>query len=85
MTDKLIVSNQGALRQKYGRAGLSRIKSALDRMIAADRKRGLKTRVLYLDDAGAMRARHAPVVSDPVDYAATKAAVDAVFRAEAPD
>ena len=85
MTDKLIVSNQGALRQKYGRAGLSRIRTALDRMIAADRRRGLKTRVLYLDDAGAMRARHAPVVTDPVDYAATKAAVDAVFRAESPD
>ena len=85
MTDKLIVSNQGALRQKYGRAGLSRIKTALDRMIAADRKRGLATRVLYLDDASAMRAGHAPVVSDPVDYAATKAAVDAVFRAESPD
>jgi len=85
MTDKLIVSNKGALRRKYGGAGLARIRTALERLVAADRKRGLVTHVVYLDDARAMHAHRAPVVTDPVDYAATKAAIDAVFRAQRPD
>jgi len=85
MTDKLIVSNKAALRRKYGGAGLARIRTALKHLVAADRKRGLATRVVYLDDANAMRALRAPVVTDPIDYAATKAAVDAVFRAQTPD
>jgi hypothetical protein len=85
MTDKLIVSNRAALRRKYGGAGLARIRAALERLVAADRKRGLATRVVYVDDANAMRAHRAPVVTDPIDYAATKAAVDAVFRARTPD
>ncbi len=85
MTDKLIVSHRGALRGKYGASGLARIRTALTQLIGADRKRGLVTRVLYLDDARAMRARRATAVTDPADYAATKAAIDAVFRAERPD
>jgi len=85
MTDKLIVSNRGALRRKYGAAGLARIRTALDHLVAADRKRGLVTRVAWLDDARTMRAHRAPVVADPVDYAATKKAVDALFRVATPD
>src|SRR5207247_2307396 len=85
MTDKLIVSNKAALRHKYGGAGLTRIRAALEQLVTADRRRGLVTRVVYLDDAEAMRARRAPVVADPVDYATTKAAIDAIFRAETPD
>jgi hypothetical protein len=85
MTDKLIVSNKGALRRKYGAAGLARIRTALEQLVTADRTRGLVTRVLYLDDAAAMRKRRAPVVADPVDYATTKTAIDAIFRKETPD
>ena len=85
MTDKLIVTNKGALRRKYGAAGLARIRTALERLVTADRKRGLVTRVAWLDDAGAMRAHRAPAVTDPVDYATTKAAIDALFRAATPD
>ncbi|MCC7328378.1 MAG: hypothetical protein IT521_16395 [Burkholderiales bacterium] len=85
MTDKLIVSNRGALRRKYGASGLARIGSALTRLVAADKKRGLVTRVLYLDDTRAMRARRATAVAEPDDYAATKAAIDALFQAESPD
>ncbi len=82
MTDKLIVSNKGALRRKYGGAGLARIRAALEapcrgrpQARARDARRSTST------TRHAMRALRAPVVADPVDYAATKAAVDAVFRA----
>jgi hypothetical protein len=85
MTDKLIVSNKGALRRKYGAAGLARIGTALKQLIAADRKRGLATSVRFLDDARSMRGRRASAVTDPADYAATKAAIDALFRTERPD
>lgn len=85
MSDKLIVSNRGALRAKYGATGLARVRAALRKLIAADRRRGLVSVVVFLDDARAMRARRARAVVDPADGQATKAAIDALYRTEKPD
>jgi hypothetical protein len=54
--DKIIVSNRAALKAKYGGAGLTRIKNAVDALIAADAKRGTKSRLVYLDEAAAMKS-----------------------------
>jgi len=42
MDGKIIVSNRAALRAKYGRAGVTKVKKALAGLIAADAKRGIK-------------------------------------------
>ncbi|CAG1006887.1 hypothetical protein BURK1_03342 [Burkholderiales bacterium] len=85
MTDKLIVTHGGALRRKYGAGGWRRIGAAVRRLVAADRRRGLATRLVLLDDALAMRARRGTPLADPGDYPAAKAAIDAAYRAESPD
>lgn len=85
MTDKLIVTHGGALRRKYGAAGFQRIRAALGRLIAADRRRGLVTKVVLLDDPKVMRTRRGARLVDPGDHRTAKAAIDAAFRAESPD
>ena len=50
----------------------------LEQLIAADRKRGLATSVRFLDDARSMRGRRAPAVTDPEDYASTKATMSSL-------
>lgn len=85
MSDKLIVTHRGVLRAKYGTAGFGRIRAALADLVAADRRRGLRSQLVYLDDGPAMRARRARPVADAADQPATKAAIDALHRAEDPD
>jgi hypothetical protein len=85
MVDKLVVSNRGVLRAKYGAAGFARIRTALAALAAADRRRGLTSTVVYLDDARAMRARRAKPLADAADIPGTKQAIDALYRAEEPD
>ena len=85
VADKLIVSNRGVLRAKYGAAGFARIRTALAALAAADRRRGLTSSLVYLDDTRAMRARRARPLDDPSDIPGTKRAIDALVRAESPD
>ena len=85
LDDKLIVSNKAALRTKYGGAGLRQLNAALSALIAADKKRGLKTRVVYLDDARSMKALSAPVVTSAGSPRQNKLAVDALYAKLAPD
>jgi hypothetical protein len=49
VTDKIIVTNLAALREKYGTAGLREIRAAIKRLTAADKKRGVRTRLVALD------------------------------------
>jgi Peptidase family C25 len=79
MTDKVIVTNLGVLRRKYGRR-LRTIRRAINRLIAADKRRGLHTRLVALDAAGPMKRLRAPVVQDALDPQQNKAAIDAVYR-----
>jgi Peptidase family C25 len=85
MDDKVIVSNRSALVTKYGSTGLTAIRSALSKLKAADKKRGLATRVVYLDDAVAMKKLGGQAVSNSKDCRQVKAAVDAVCKALDPD
>ena len=54
MADKAIITNLTALKNKYGAAGVTAIKKAVTDLIAADKKRGLNTILIALDDAAAM-------------------------------
>src|SRR6266436_6539556 len=83
--DKVILTNIGALGSKYGSSGLASILSAVRGLIAADKQRGMETKLIGLDDKAAMGKLSAPPVTGPTDPKANKRAVDSVYRALAPD
>ena len=85
MDDKIIVSNLSALKAKYKTSGVSKIKKACDDLIAADKKRDLATRVIYLDDAKAMKKVGGTAVTNPKDARQNKRAIDAIFNKLRPD
>lgn len=83
-TDKLIVSNRAALEEKYGGKHTSILKD-LAAIKAADKKRGLHSEVIFLDDAAAMKKYKAPAVKSPGNAKQNKAAIDALYRHFQPD
>jgi hypothetical protein len=83
--DKAIVTNLSALKRKYGTAGVEKIQSALKNLIVKDQKRGLGTRFFSLDDAAAMKQVNGKPVTKAIDPKQNKNAIDAVYRAFAPD
>lgn len=85
MDDKLIVTNRSALIAKYKSAGLAKVKAAIDAMIAADATRGIKSRLVYLDNATAMKKYKGKAVTDAGDVRQVKAAIDAIFKAGDPE
>ncbi len=78
MDDKIIITNRGALRAKYGPAGFDAIRKAVGDLVAADSKRGLRSRLVFLDDAAAMKRNGGRAVTDATDPRQNKAAVDAI-------
>ena len=54
-------------------------------MIAADAKRGIKSRFVYLDEAAAMKSFRGRAVTQPTDPRQNKEAIDAIFRAANPE
>lgn len=85
MSSKTIVTNYAALTTKYGSPGVAKLKKAVARLVAADKQRGLTTRVADLSSAANMKAAGAKKVDDPQDRRANKEAIDAVFRKVRPD
>lgn len=85
MDDKIIVSNRSALTAKYGTAGVQKIKQAVAALIVADAKRGIKSRLVYLDDAVAMKSFKGKPVTIALDPRQNKEAIDAIFKAGDPD
>jgi hypothetical protein len=82
--DKVVITNASALKAKYHRR-VSEIDTAVKRLIAADKKRGLNTRRVDVDDAGVMKALGGAAVTDPLSEKQAKAAIDAIFAAWTPD
>ncbi len=82
--DKVIITNMGALREKYGKRML-RIERALLRLVAADAKRGIETKVVAVDSASDMGTAGGRPVTDKEDQKEVKGAVDAVCQAYRPD
>ncbi|MDI3467113.1 MAG: hypothetical protein OJF50_006656 [Nitrospira sp.] len=79
MDDKVIVTNRSALMKKYGRQGTAKIRQAVRALSSADKKRGMKTRTVYLDDAKVMKKLGGKSVTNVADPRANKEAIDAVF------
>lgn len=85
MDDKIIVSHKAALTAKYGSAGVAKVKAAVNALIAADAKRGLRSRLVYLDDAKAMKRCKGKAVASASDERQVKLAVDAICRTLDPE
>jgi hypothetical protein len=83
--DKVILTNLGVLRSKYGPSGVRAIRAGISRLIAADRARRLTTKLISIDDARTMRNFSGREVTKVADPQQNKKAVDAVYRALAPD
>lgn len=83
LDDKVVLLNRGALLDKYG-AQMSKIDTALAALIKADEGRGIRTRLIAIDDAKEMRPYAAPV-TDKRDESGAKAAVDSIYQRERPD
>jgi hypothetical protein len=77
--DKVIVTHRGALKAKYGAAYAGAIKPAIAALIAADKTRGLRTRLVLLDSAAQMRKFAAPPVTKAGSASQHKKAIDAVW------
>ena len=82
--DKLIVSNRSALLKKYGEVGLKLIEAAVKQLIAADKRRKITSRLVYLDQKE-VREFHARPISKPSNVRENKNAIDALFRSCDPD
>ena len=74
---KVILTHRGAARTKYGAAGWTKIRSAVTRLVAADKARGIATRFVAVDSAATVRPLGVAKVDAPSDVAAIKAVVDA--------
>ncbi len=85
MDDKVIVTNRTAMLRKYGTKGAAAVVKALKALLAADKKRGISTRVVFLDDAATMKKLKGKAVTNAADPRQAKGAVDAVFRGLDPD
>jgi hypothetical protein len=90
---KILVSNRSLLIEKYGQVAFEGdVLPALQRLVDADRRRGITTELRWLDAADDMAgvggtAVRAKALSDPftqADREAYKRAVDDVFRATRP-
>jgi hypothetical protein len=85
MSKKIIITNFVVLKSKYGSAGVAKIKSALKAVIAADAVRGFETSVVDVANTAAMRKVGAKKVSSASSPKQNKNAVDAIYRASAPE
>jgi hypothetical protein len=85
MNEKIIVTNLGALKKKYGANGRAKIRAAVKMLISADKARGFHTRLLALDSASAMKKVNGSAVTDTASARQNKAAIDAIFTSIRPD
>lgn len=76
---KIIVTHRRALDAKYG-AAVSRVMKAVDRLIAADARRGIVSRVVALDRAADVRPFGTPAMRGATDREGAKRVIDAIDR-----
>lgn len=75
---KLVVTNWGAMKVRYGAAGVARVRKALDELVASDARRGITTSVAGIDDANVPATKRAAkrLASTVDDEKRAKAAID---------
>jgi hypothetical protein len=77
---KVLISNTGALKKKYGPVGLALVQKAIAAWMKADAARGIAARFVALDDHKAMAALGGAAVAIATDERATKLAIDAIAK-----
>lgn len=82
---KVLLTNRSALQSKYGAGGLKKVIAATSELIAADKNRGITTRLIDLSDPTTMKKYKGTAVTKPVSGKQNKDAVDAVYGALKPD
>ncbi|MFN7023268.1 MAG: C25 family cysteine peptidase [Pseudorhizobium sp.] len=82
---KAVITNHAALTLKYEESGAAAIAQALQRLIAADKGRGLMTMIFDISDETQMSAVGAAAVTGPKDEPGAKLAVDLIYEAHIPD
>ena len=83
-TDKIIVSNRSVLLRKYQKKGLEQIEAAVRKLIAADARRGIVSKLIYLDDRSIRGFQAVPVRPSNRGHE-YKNAIDALYRWFEPD
>lgn len=81
--DKVVLALHSALQAKYGSAGVAKIGKALRSLIAADKRRGLVTTVIHLDDESEMAPYGGPTPA-LFDARSVKQAIDRIATIEQP-
>jgi len=76
---KVIVTHRGAARAKYSTAGWTKLRHAISVLIAADKVRGITTRLIALDAAADAKKIGATAITGADDVAGIKRAVDAIY------
>ena len=84
MTDKILVTNVAALKNKYKNRSQAVLDAARD-LIAADKDRGLTTQLVDISDRNKMKAFKGEAVTSPGNERQCKDAVDAIYASAKPD
>lgn len=82
---KLCVTSRGNLKAKYSTAKLKQLDAAMQKWIAADRKRGIHTIYVALDNAAAMAKYGVPAIAGAVTAVRAKRAIDKLWKKLQPD
>src|SRR5258706_1478395 len=79
--DNVIVTNDSAMKTKYGAKYATKIRPAINALIAADKTRGMVTRLVSLDSAADMHKLNAPPVTNSASPKQNKQAIDSICDA----
>src|SRR6185312_3621827 len=80
MEDKIIVTNRSALQKKYGSKGFELISKAVSELSDADKKRGIGTRIVFLDDVSYVKKTGGKAVMNASNPRENKEAIDSIFK-----
>ena len=79
-TDKIILTNSTALINKYEKAGLKKIQTAIKKLIVSDKKRKIIGQLIFIDDKAEMKKYKSRVVKSAMDEQENKNAVDDLYH-----
>jgi hypothetical protein len=85
MSYKILVASRSALIGKYTKAGFDKVAAAVKDLIAADKKRGFITSLIFVDDPVVMRRYKGSAVTDPKSGQQHKEAIDAIYKSLQPE
>lgn len=85
MSDKILIASRSALVTKYKRPGFAKVMAAIKVLVRADKKRGLRTSLIFVDDPVAMRRHRGKAVTDPTSGQQHKEAIDAIYTSLRPE